>query len=138
MSFLYVNFIWHYIDFGITLKLMHQATKKLLLILFTIMAYLPMTVAYAVPDVAMTEQVQSMIKMDMSDCHEQRIKQKCGHCADQHNCNSSAGSCSTSFGIPSYSAELVVNHKLNPWYMAYHVDTPRQHTSTLYRPPISL
>ncbi|NQY26206.1 MAG: hypothetical protein HRT92_03405 [Piscirickettsiaceae bacterium] len=96
-----------------------------------------MTVVYATPDSAMTEQVQSMSTMDMSDCHGQQVKQKCGHCSEQHNCNGALGSCSTSFGIPSRSFELVVNQKLDTWYMAYHVDTPRQYTSTLFRPPIS-
>lgn len=133
-----LTYTLYYIDFGITLKTMHQVTTKLLLIFITIMAYLPMTVAYAVPDISMVEQVQSVSQMDMSNCHEQKVKQKCGHCAEQHNCNSSTGSCSTSFGIPSYSYDLTVNHKLNSWYAAYYVNTPRQHTSTLYRPPISL
>ena len=117
---------------------MHRATRKLLLILITIMAYLPMTVVYAVPTIPMTEQVQSVAEMDMSDCHQQQSKQKCGHCSEQHNCNSAHSSCSTSFGIPAHSYELVVNQKLDSWYVAFHANTPLQHTIALFRPPILL
>ncbi|MBE9533072.1 MAG: hypothetical protein IMF04_03020 [Proteobacteria bacterium] len=85
-------------------------------------------------DRAMQEEVQSEMSMDMENCHEP----KCGHCAEQHNCNSAFGSCSTSFGLTSYSYDLAVKQKLNSWYLAFHVNTPLQHSLALFRPPILL
>ena len=116
---------------------MHKATK-LLLILTMLMAYLPMSMAYAMSDGAMQEEMQSEMAMDMENCHEQQVEPKCGHCADQHNCNSAFGSCSTSFGLASYSYDLAIKQKLNSWYLAFHVNTPLQHSLALFRPPISL
>lgn len=113
-------------------------TTKLLLILTMLMAYMPMSMAYAMPDGAMQEEMQSEMAMNMENCHEQQVEPKCGHCAEQHSCNSAFGSCSISFGLTTYSSDLATKQNLNSWSLAFHVDTPLQHSLALFRPPISL
>ena len=113
-------------------------TKNLLLVLITIMAYLPMALAYAVPDVAVSEQTQSVVEMDMSNCHDQQISKKCGHCTDQHNCNAAHSSCSTSLGIAFQSYDLNINQNVKSWYATFRVSTLFQQPVHLFRPPISL
>jgi hypothetical protein len=117
---------------------MHRMTKKLLFVLITIVAYLPMAIAYSVPDVSVSEQTQSMADMDMSNCHDQQTSKKCGHCTDQHNCNAAHSSCSTSFGISSQSYDLNINQKVKSGYSTFRVGIQFQQPIHLFRPPISL
>jgi len=113
-------------------------TKKLLLILITLMAYLPLTVSYAMPDVSVPEQYQAVMTMDMSNCHDQQLNKKCGHCSDDHNCNSSHSSCSTSSVIATQAYRLGVEHDNKGQYMTFNVSTLFQQPIPLFRPPISL
>lgn len=117
---------------------MHRMTKNLLLVLITIMAYLPVAIAYAVPDVAVSEQTQAMVEMDMSNCHDQQTSKKCGHCTDQHNCNAAHSSCSTSSGIALQTHALNTNQHVKSWYVTFRVGTLFQQPIPLFRPPISL
>jgi len=117
---------------------MRSVTKNLLFVLITIMAYLPMTVTYALPDISVSEQSQSMSDMDMSKCHEQQSGNNCSHCSDLHNCNTSHSSCSTSSAITSPTYELNVNQEMLTTYLTIQVDTIFQQLIPLLRPPISL
>lgn len=117
---------------------MNNITKRLLIVLFTIVAYLPMAIAYSVPDVSVPEQSQFVVEMDMSNCHEQQTSKKCGHCSDQHNCNAAHSSCTSSLGITSQSYDLNINQNVKNWYATFRVDTLFQQAIHLFRPPISL
>ena len=120
---------------------MNRMSKQLLFVLMTIMAYLPMTVVYAVPDVSIAPQSQSvmtMTDMDMADCHHQKTEINCEHCANQHSCNCSHSACSTSIGLTHQSAELnALNHTENS-YSVMQLSALFQQSTLLFRPPISL
>jgi len=117
---------------------MNRITKRLLFVLITIMAYLPMTVVYAVPDVSIVQQSQSAMTMDMADCHHQQLEKTCEHCANQHSCKCSHSSCSTSIGLPLQSVELEALNNASSRYSIIQVSTLFQRTTLVFRPPISL
>ncbi|MDH5357316.1 MAG: hypothetical protein OEW63_01650 [Gammaproteobacteria bacterium] len=120
---------------------MRSITKKLLFVLITIMAHLPMTVAYAVPDISVPQQTYSTdmnMNMDMADCHSEQVPKKCGHCSDQHNCNTAHGSCSVSVGITELPTELYAYRNATRWHSTFHASSPPAQSSSLFRPPITL
>ena len=127
---------------------MAHTTKRLLFVFFIIMAYLPMTMAYAVPTLSVAEQTPAVVDMnmdmdmdmDMKNCHNQQNKmsQNCGHCTDKHNCNNATGSCSTSVSIVSQSYGLNRFQDLKTVYLSFRDNARFQRSKPLFRPPISL
>lgn len=119
---------------------MHNITKKLLFVLLTMMAYLPMTVVNAMPDVAVQSQpviTMDMSTMDMTDCHHQS-NETCDTCATKHNCHCVHSSCSVSVGITAHYFVLITHRKLKDSSKALKISTLFQQPSHLFRPPISL
>lgn len=126
---------------------MHRVTKKILLVLLTIMAYLPMTVVNAMPDVAIPVQTQSvttmnmammdMDAMDMADCHHQANK-TCDHCSSQHATHCVHSACSVSLAaIATHYSLLNINRNLKTSDKTLRINTQFQQTTPLLRPPIS-
>jgi len=104
------------------------------------MAYLPMTMAFAVPNISVAEQTQAMADMGMKNCHDQQnnTSNDCGHCTDQFNCNNATNSCSTSVSLVSHSHELNNSQDAKALYLTFHDSTLFQRSNPLLRPPISL
>jgi hypothetical protein len=125
---------------------MHRVTKKILLVLLTIMAYLPMTVVNAMPDVAIPVQTQSvttmnmammdMDAMDMADCHHQANK-TCDHCSSQHGYHCGHSASSVSLAITTHYSLLNINRNLKTSDKTLRINTQFQQTTPLLRPPIS-
>jgi hypothetical protein len=120
---------------------MHNITKKLLFVLLTIMAYLPMTVVHAMPDV--TSPIQANITMDMSAmdisiCHHQQVDKTCDSCDTKHNCHCVHSSCSVSVGITAHYCVLTTHRKLKDYSKGLQISTLFQQPSRLFRPPIFL
>lgn len=134
----------------ITLELntqhMHRATKKILLVLLTIMAYLPMTVVNAMPDVAISIQTQSVTTpnmamididaVDMTDCHHQTNK-TCDHCSSQQATHCVHSACSASLAITTHYSLFSINRNLQSSNKTLPINTQFQQTTPLLRPPIS-
>jgi hypothetical protein len=114
---------------------MRSITKQLILVLMIIMAYLPMTVVYAVPDISIPEQNPVVSEMDMSNCHDEQSSNKCGQCADQYQCQSTA---SSGLALAPSSDRLGINQSVTVRYMTHDVSTKFQQPIPLFRPPISL
>lgn len=121
---------------------MHNITKKILIVLITIMAYLPMTVVNAMPDVAMPVQTQAvtamdMATMDMDDCHHEKASTSCDTCLSQHSCHCVHSSCSISFGLTAHYFALSINRNLKNSAKTLRINTQFQQATRLLRPPIS-
>ncbi len=120
---------------------MHHVTKQIVFILLTIMAYLPMTVVNAMPNVAIPTQTQSvttmdMGAMDMADCHHQANK-TCDHCSSQPAAHCAHGACSVSLAITTIYSLLNINRHLTNSDKPLRFNTQFQQPTPLLRPPIS-
>jgi hypothetical protein len=125
---------------------MHCLTKKILLVLLTIMAYMPMTVVNAMPDVTIPVQTQSvttiniamidMDEMDMADCHHQANK-TCDHCSNQPAPHCAHSACSVSLAITTYHSLLNIHRNLKTSDKTLRINTQFQQPTPLLRPPIS-
>jgi hypothetical protein len=121
---------------------MHRITKKILLVLLTIMAYLPMTVVNAMPDVAIPVQNQSITTMDvammdMADCYHQ-ANEICDHCSSQHTAHCVHSACSISLAITTHYSLLSINRDFKHSDKSLRINTQFQQTTPLLRPPISI
>jgi hypothetical protein len=124
---------------------MHHITKRLLFVLLTIMAYLPMTVVNAMPNVAISVQTQTqsvttmdMAGMDMTDCHHNQVNKTCDHCSSQHAAHCVHSACSVSLAITTPYSLLSINRYLKNSDKTLRIDTQFQQTIPLLRPPISI
>lgn len=104
------------------------------------MAYLPMTVVNAMPDVTISVQTQSvttmdMATMDMADCQHHQATKTCDHCSTT---DCVQGSCSISLGVTSHYSVLSNHRNVKDAYKMLHISTEFQHPPRLYRPPISI
>ena len=125
---------------------MHRITKRLLFVLLTIIAYLPMTVVNAMPNVSIPVQTQSAPVMNMmdtamadaTDCYQQEQADKtCAHCASQHASHCASSVCSVSLAITAHYSLLNINRNLTNSDKTLRIDTPFQRPPPLIRPPIS-
>tara|TARA_R110002050_G_scaffold57423_5_gene129363 strand:- start:287904 stop:288290 length:387 start_codon:yes stop_codon:yes gene_type:complete len=128
---------------------MPRLTKKLLFVLLTIMAYLPMTVmnvANAMPTVSSPVQSQSVHAMNMAmtdmaaaDCHHQ-TNQTCDNCLAQHtsHCVKSACSINLSVAITSPYSLLNISRNFKNSDHSLRINTQFQQPTNLLRPPISI
>jgi uncharacterized membrane protein len=126
---------------GLNTQHMHRITKRLLFILLTIMAYLPMTVVNAMPNVSIPAQTQSVITMDMAgmdmaDCHHQTNK-TCDHCSSQHATHCVHSACFVSLAITTHYSLLNINRNFKNSDKTLRINTQFQQTTPLLRPPIS-
>jgi len=124
---------------------MHRVTKNILFILLTIMAYLPMTVVNALPNVTvpiqstttMSMATMDMDAMDMTDCHHQASK-TCDHCSTEHASHCVHSACSVSLAITTHYLLVNINRNLKNSDKTLRFNTQFQQTTPLLRPPISI
>lgn len=116
-------------------RYMKSITRRLLLVLTIIMAYLPMTVVYAMPDISIPEQNVVASEMDMSSCHDEHSSKKCDACNDQFHCHSTA---SSHFGLALSSEWLGLNQDGLTRYTKHDLNLNFQQPIPLLRPPIFL
>ncbi len=129
---------------------MYRTNKRLLLVLLTIMAYLPMTVmnvANAMPNASVPMSTQSIVAMDMTnmamidagvaDCHHQANK-SCEHCSIQSGAHCVHNACSVSLAITTPYSLLNINRDLKNNDKTMRISTQFQQPTRLLRPPISI
>jgi len=131
---------------------MPRLTKKLLFVLLTIMAYLPMTVmnvTNAMPTVSSPLQSQSIDTMNMAtmamtgmaaaDCHHQTNK-TCDHCVAQHTSHCVKSTCSVNLNVAITSPYSLPNisRNLKNSVHTLRINTQFQQPTSLLRPPISI
>lgn len=120
---------------------MYRLTKRLLFVLLTIMAYLPLTVVNAIPNVAIPVQTQSatsmdMAMMDMAECNH-HTNSTCDHCSSQQASHCVHSACSVSLAITTHYLLLNINRNLKNSDETLRINTQFQQTTPLLRPPIS-
>lgn len=110
------------------------------------MAYLPMTVVNAMPNVSIPTQSQSVTAMDMTtmmdtdttttDCHP--ANKTCDHCSSQYAPHCAHSACSVSLAITSHYSLLSINRNLKNSDKTLRINTQFQQPTRLLRPPISI
>ena len=131
-------------------KHMQRITRRLLFVLLTIMAYLPMTVVNAMPNVSIPVQTQSVVAMNMAtmtamammdtaaaDCHHHQADKTCDHCSTQHSSHCVHSPCSVSLAITTLYSLLSINRNLTNSDKTLRINTQFQQPAHLLRPPIS-
>tara|TARA_R110002049_G_scaffold65772_3_gene172397 strand:- start:323 stop:706 length:384 start_codon:yes stop_codon:yes gene_type:complete len=127
---------------------MHSINKNILFVLLTIMAYLPMTVVNAMPNVGIPVQThQSATSMQMmtmegmesmadANCHP--ANKTCDHCSNQNATHCANSACSVSVAITTHYPFFSINRHFKNSDKVLRINTQFQEPSPPLRPPISI